>query len=164
MQLKGNMVRIRVWVRVPTDPCQVSLALVHTFPYSTVWIGAITTVPLLSTRRCFWWLQWSIGIEGTKHPTWVGVHRELQVVVSLEFTKDVIAQEISGVALNKDSRTTTTMCVQNQYHKQCQMIICTNPSLNIISFHFSLVFSFNSRKLWSPSAYTVLPDLEWLHL
>ena len=148
MQLKGNMVRIRVWVRVPTDPCQVSHtpALVHAFPYYTIWIGAITTVPCLPTRKCFWSTQWSIGIEASKHPTCVGVHWELQVVVSQEFTKDVIAQEISGVALNKDSRTITTICVQNQYHKQCQRIIYNNPSLNIISFHFSLVFSSNSLK------------------
>ena len=168
MQLKGNMVRIRLWVRVPTDPCQVSLTLakVHTFPYFSFRIGAITTVLSYPTRRCwFSGIQLIIG-RASKHPTYVGVHRELQVVVSQEFTKDVIAQEISGVALNKDSRTTTTICVQNQYHKQCQRIIYNNPSLsflNIISFHFSLVFSSNSRK-WSPSAYAVLPDLEWLHL
>ncbi|KAM4094921.1 hypothetical protein ACB094_06G231700 [Castanea mollissima] len=142
------MVRIRVWVRVPTDPCPVSLAIVHTWPYLSVRIGAITMVPCLPTRRClFSAFQWTIGMLGaTKHPTCVGVHRELQVIVSHDFTEDVIGQEISCIALNKDSRTTTTMCVQNQYHKQCQMIICNNPSLNIISFHFSLVFSFESRK------------------
>ena len=148
MQLKGNMVRIRLWVRVPTDPCQVSLTLakVHTFPYFSFRIGAITTVLSYPTRRCwFSAFQWTIGRAST-HPSYVGVHRELQVVVSQEFTKDVIAQEISGVALHKDSRTTTTICVQNQYHKQCQRIIYNNPSLNIISFHFSLVFSSNSLK------------------
>ena len=81
-------------------------------------LGAITTVPTYPTRRCwFSAIQLIIG-RASKHPSYVGVHRELQVVVSQEFTKDVIAQEISGVALNKDSRTTTTICVQNQYHKQ----------------------------------------------
>ena len=144
--------------------CEVSTtpwAIVHTSRYHTGRIGAITTVVILPTRRCwFSAIQWSIG-RASKHPTYVGVHRELQVVVSQEFTKDVIAQEISGVALDKDSRTTTTICIQNQFHKQCQRIIYNNPSLsflNIISFHFSLVFSSNSRK-WSPSASGAEPEI-----
>jgi hypothetical protein len=72
----------------------------------------------------------------SKHPAYVGVGEEhqLQFVLDQAFIEAAIAMD-SGVALNKDS-STTTICVKEEYqhHKQCQRIC---PSLRIFNFHFS---------------------------
>jgi hypothetical protein len=60
-----------------------------------------------------------------KHPAYVGVHQELQLQVILDqaFIEAAIAPE-SGVGLDKDSSSSTTISVKEYQHdrKDCQRI------------------------------------------
>jgi hypothetical protein len=66
----------------------------------------------------FWW-------RISKHPAYVGVHQELQLQVILDqaFIEAAIAPE-SGVGLDKDSSSSTTISVKEYQHdrKDCQRI------------------------------------------
>jgi hypothetical protein len=79
----------------------------------------------------FWWII-------SKHPAYVGVHKErqLQVILDQAFIEAAIAPE-SGVGLDKDSSSSTTISVKEyRQHdrKECQRIHYYHP-LRVIDVH-----------------------------
>ena len=71
--------------------------------------------------------------KALEHATsYVRIHKELQVILNHAFSKAAFARG-TGVALNKDSRSTTRCTKSENQDKECQKI---DP---IISFHFSIL-------------------------